>query len=169
MKAFLFLAIITSSVFAGIETLKYKVTPGEYHSGGTLEAVVGKIDPLHQTMEVQIKYDITKKPYIPAPGSMLKNIFMFELPLDFQDERGYLNLEQGKIIETDKVTAKHVGRVTLGKFTNAHHVKITGKNGKYVCDVYYHPSIPELGWSKLGLWLNLALLSNYQLNADLIQ
>lgn len=169
MNVLLFILFITSSIFAGIDSLKYKITPGEYHSGGTLEAVVGKIDTTLQTMEVQIKYNVIKKSYIPAPGSMLKNIFVFELPLDFQDERGYLNLERGKIIENDKVSAKHVGRVNLGKLTNAHHVKITGKNGKYVCDVYYHPSIPELGWSKLGLWLNLSLLSNYQLNADLIE
>jgi len=168
MKCFFFFLFFVTNLYASIETLRYKVSPGQYHSGGSLEATVTKVDNEKKIMEVQIKYDIIKRPLIPAPANLLKNTMTFELPLDFQDERGYLNLELDKTKDMGKVTVQYAGRVSLGKLSNAHHVKIRGKNGKYVCDIYYHPSLPELGWSKIGLWLNLALLSNYQMNADLV-
>lgn len=167
MKMLLCFLLLSTNVFATINSLKFKVAPGELHTGGSLEAIESKVDTSNKMLEVQLKYNIIKKPLIPAPANMLKNIFTIELPLDFQDERGYLYLEQGHTIETDKVIARHAGRVKIGSFNDVHHVRIKGKNGKYVCDVYYHPSIPELGWMKLGLWLNLSLLSNYQINADL--
>jgi hypothetical protein len=167
MKIFILLFILSSQLSAGIDSLQYKIAPGKYHLGGKLEAVVSKIDTAKNVMEVKINYDIIKRPMIPAPANLLKSSMLLQLPLDFQDERGYLNLELDKKKELDKVIVYHAGRVSFGKMTNAHHVRIIGKNSKYVCDVYYHPSIPELGWSKLGLLLNITLLSNYQMDAEL--
>ena len=167
MKIFILFLILSTQLSAAIDSLQYKIAPGKYHSGGKLEAFISKIDTDNNVMEVKINYDIIKRPMIPAPASLLKSSMLIQLPLDFQDERGYLNLELDKKKELDKVIVYHAGRVSLGKMTNAHHVRIIGKNRKYECDIYYHPSIPELGWSKLGLLLNLTLLSNYQMDAQL--
>ena len=96
MKIFILFLILSTQLSAAIDSLQYKIAPGKYHSGGKLEAFISKIDTDNNVMEVKINYDIIKRPMIPAPASLLKSSMLIQLPLDFQDERGYLNLEMDK-------------------------------------------------------------------------
>lgn len=167
MKALALFILLTSTLQASIDSLTYKLQPGKWHQGGTLEALVVKTDALKETMDVLIKYDVIKKPMIPVSADLLKSSMTLELPLEFQDERGYLNLEVTKFRDSEKATIHHIGRVDIGNLKNAHHIRILNKRGKFECDLYYHPSIPELGWPQVRLLLNVAILNNYELNADL--
>jgi len=167
MKALALLILLSTTLHASIETLSYKIFPGKLHTGGTLDASVSKIDETSGIMEVVLKYDIIKKSYVPAPGDLLKNSMILELPLEFADERGYLNLEMSKSRDMERATLHHIGRVDIGNLKNAHHVKILNKKGKFECDIYYHPSMPELGWPEMKLILNVSILKNYELKAEL--
>jgi hypothetical protein len=167
MKALALLVLLSSTLHASIETLSYKILPGKLHTGGTLDASVLSTDEAKDIMEVLLKYDIIKKPFVPAPADLLKSSMTLELPLEFLDERGYLNLEMTKLRDMEKATLHYVGRVDIGKFKNAHHVRILNKKGKFECDVYYHPSMPELGWPEMRLILNVSILSNYEVKAEL--
>lgn len=167
MKALALLILLTSTLQASIDTLTYKIHPGKLHQGGTLEALVVKTDLDKKVMDVQIKYDVIKKPMVPVSADLLKSSMTLELPLEFQDERGYLDLEITKFRDSEKATIHHVGRVDIGNLKNAHHIRILNKRGKFECDLYYHPSIPELGWPKVKLILNVAILNNYEMKADL--
>ena len=167
MKALALLILLSSTLHASIETLSYTILPGKLHTDGTLEASVSRIDDANDIMEVLLKYDIIKKTYVPAPGDLLKSSMTLELPLEFADERGYLNLEVTKSRDMKKATLHHAGRVDIGKYKNAHHLRILNKKGKFECDLYYHPSMPELGWPEMRLILNVSILKDYELKAVL--
>jgi hypothetical protein len=167
MKALALLMLMTTSLFASVDTLSYKIQPGKLHQGGTLEAFVAKVDTEKNVMDVTIKYDVVKKPLVPVSAELLKSSMTLELPLEFQDERGYLQLEITKVRDSEKATIHHAGRVDIGNLKNAHHIRILNKRGKFECDLYYHPSVPELGWPQVRLLLNVSILKNYEMNADL--
>ncbi len=167
MKALALLVFFTTTLHASIESLGYKIQPGKLHQGGTLEALVVKTDLEKNVMEVLIKYDVVKKPMVPVSAELLKSSMTLELPLEFQDERGYLDLEISKVRDSEKATIHHAGRVTVGALKDVHHIRILNKRGKFECDLYYHPSVPELGWPQVRLLLNVAILKNYEMKADL--
>jgi hypothetical protein len=167
MKALALLLLLSTYLHASIDTLTYGIQPGKWHKGGTLEALVVKIDTDKKVMDVLIKYDVIKKSMVPVSADLLKSSMTLELPLEFQDERGYLELEITKFRDSEKATIHHVGRVDIGELKNAHHIRILNKRGKFECDLYYHPSVPELGWPTVRLLLNVAILNNYEVKADL--
>lgn len=167
MKALVLFLLLSTTLHAGIDTLNYNIHPGKLHQGGTLAVVATKIDTAKNLMEVEIKYDVIKKPLVPVSAELLKSSMILELPLDFQDERGYLDLEIKKSMDSEKATIYHAGRVDIGNLKNAHHIRILNKRGKFECDLYYHPSVPELGWPTVRLLLNISILKNYEMLADL--
>ena len=167
MKALVFLILLTTNLYASVDTLMYKIQPGKLHQGGTLEIYVTKVDTEKNVMDVLIKYDVVKKPLVPVSADLLKSSMTLELPLEFQDERGYLELEITKVRDSEKATIHHAGRIDIGNFKNAHHIRILNKRGKFECDLYYHPSAPEMGWPQVRLLLNVSILKNYEMKADL--
>lgn len=167
MKAFALLILLSTTLHASIDTLSYKILPGKLHSGGTLDASVLNTDESNNVMEVLIKYEIIKRSFVPVPSDFLKKTMVIELPLEFLDERGYLNLEMKKSIDMGEETLLHAGRVDMGEFKDAHHIRISSKKGTFICDIYYHPSIPELGLFKMSLILNVSILSNYEVKAEI--
>lgn len=167
MKALVILMLLTTALHASVDTLIYKIQPGKLHQGGTLETYVTSVDTEKNVMDVVIKYDVLKKPLVPVSADLLKSSMTLELPLDFQDERGYLSLEITKFRDSEKATIHHAGRVDIGDLKNAHHIRILNKRGKFECDLYYHPSVPELGWPQVRLLLNVSILKNYEMKADL--
>jgi hypothetical protein len=121
-------------------------------------------------MLAKLDYVVIKKFAVPVPSEYLKGTEKQELPLEFIDERGYLNLEAKGPMELEDAVVHHVGRVTVGKLLNGHHVKIVAKNGKSETEIFFHPQIPELGWGKVRLTLHtpIPFLRNYTLEAVLI-
>lgn len=165
--AFVFLMICSAIAASGV--LHFTVLPGKLHQGGKAAAQLISINKTNQTMTVNLAYEIYKKVLVPVPDEYLKGSDKQELPLEFIDERGYLNLEINKTMDLPEATLVHLGRVTVGQHKNGHHVRIVAKNGKSETEVFFHPHLPELGWGKVRITLHtpIPLLKNYSMEAVL--
>lgn len=170
MLKFLFFALFSFSALATREVLNFKITPGKLHAGGKAAAQIESIDAAKNVMLAKLAYEVIKKPLVPVPDEYLKGTEKQELPLEFIDERGYLNLEAKGPLKLEDATVYHVGRTKIGKLSEVHHVKIVATNGRSVTEVFYHPEVPELGWVKVRLTLHtpIPMLKNYSMEAVLI-
>lgn len=171
MFAYLITALISLSAFALPETLNFRITPGKFHLGGKAAARIVSTNQDKDIMQVLLSYEIVKRPLVPAPEEYLKGSERQDLPLEFIDERGYLNLESKGPLKLPDATVYHLGRVKAGTRTNAHRVKIVASNGKSETEITYHPHIPELGWAsvKLTIFTPLPLFRSYTMEAVLVE
>lgn len=170
MKSFSVIFFMFSfSAYSAIEALNFKILPGKFHLGGKASAVILSTDTQRGVMIVKLDYEVIKKALVPVPNEYLKGGLDQELPLEFSDERGYLNLEKQGTMDLPEATLIHLGRVSIGNHQQGHRVKIKAKNGRSETDVYYHPHLPELGWGKVGLLLHtpIPMLKDYSLEAVL--
>jgi hypothetical protein len=169
MFKFIFLLLISFSVSATNEVLNFKIIPGKLHAGGKASARIASIDTAKRVMLALLTYEVIKKPLVPVPDEYLKGIEKQELPLEFIDERGYLNLEAKGPLNLPEAVVFHLGRVKLEKRSDVHHVKIVAKNGKSETEVFYHPHVPGLGWVKVKITLHtpLPILKNYEIQTVL--
>jgi hypothetical protein len=146
----------------------YKIREGKLHKGGT-----ARVEVLSATERfvVKLSYELKKKPFVPVPESELKGESIMELPLDFQDERGYLSLEQSGMMEIQDAQVKHLKRIKVGEFDDGHLIEILPRNGKSRTEISYHSSIPAAGWwsIKIKFISTIPLLSGYVINAELIR
>lgn len=161
--------ILSISAFADPDVLNFKILPGKFHQGGKASASVLSTDAQRAVMVVKLEYEVVKKALVPVPSEYLRGGLNQELPLEFIDERGYLNLEINRTLDLPEAILIHLGRVTIGSYQNGHHVRIKAKNGRSETDVYYHPNLPELGWGKVGLMLHtpIPMFKDYSLEAIL--
>lgn len=170
MHSLLFALLFSLCAFANPAPIHFKVVPGKFHAGGKAVAQIQSTDNAKNTMVVKLDYEVVKRFGVPVPNEFLKGTDSRELPLEFIDERGYLNLEAKGPKDMDEAVVYHMGRVTVGKYSNGHHVKIVAKNGKSETEVFYHPHLPELGWGKVKLTVHtpIPFLKSYILEAVLI-
>ena len=161
--------LFSLSAFALPDATHYKIVPGKLHQGGKASANIISTDAIKKVMLVRLNYEVYKKALVPVPEEYLKGSSDQELPLEFIDERGYLNLEAMKTQELEDAILIHLGRVAIAGHINGHHVRIKAKNGRSETDVYYHPHLPELGWGKVRLVLHtpIPMLKNYAMEAVL--
>jgi hypothetical protein len=166
----LFFAFFSFVALASADVLHFKISPGKLHSGGKASARIQSVDSAKDQMLVFLTYEIVKKALVPVPEEYLKGTEKQLLPLEFIDERGYLNLEANGPLQLTDATVYHLGRVKLGGLINAHLVKIVAKNGKSEIEVTYHPQLPELGWAKvkLTIFTPIPIFKNYSIEAALI-
>jgi hypothetical protein len=162
--------LLSLSTFAAPDTLNFRITPGKFHLGGKAAARIVSTNTDKDIMQVMLSYEITKRPLVPAPEEYLKGSEKQDLPLEFIDERGYLNLEAKGPLKLPDATVYHLGRVKDGSRSNAHRVKIVATNGKSETEITYHPHIPELGWVrvKLTIFTPLPLFKSYTMEAVLV-
>jgi hypothetical protein len=170
MFKFVLLTLFSFSVFASPDVLNFNITPGKLHAGGKAAAKIESVDTTKGVMLAYLSYEVIKKSLVPVPDEYLKGTEKQELPLEFIDERGYLNLEAKGSLQLEDATVYHVGRLKLGKRSDVHHVKIVAKNGRSMTEVFYHPQVSELGWVKvkLTLYTPIPMLKNYSMEAVLI-
>ena len=171
MYQFIFCILFSFTAFAYTTPVHFKVIPGKFHAGGKAVAQIKSTNDAKRTMVVKLDYEVVKRWGVPVPSEYLKGTDNRELPLDFIDERGYLNLEAKGPMDMEEAVVYHKGRVTVGKFSNGHHVKIVAKNGRSETEVFYHPNLPELGWGKVKLTVHtpIPFLKSYILEAVLIK
>jgi hypothetical protein len=151
----------------GAEKDHFEILPGRLHKGGTMDVRVLSIDPVAKTMVVFFEYKILKRQLAPIPSEFLKGDLTQELPLKYEDERGYLELEIKKSELVSNAILKHLGRVQFDGSQDAHKVSIEPNNGKSVIQLIYHRSLPGLGWNSIKLMLRTSLpgLKEYQVEA----
>lgn len=145
----------------------YHFTQGTLHQGGraTLEVLN---DPY--VFKIHFSYSLEKKLLIPVPENYLKGKFTIELPSQFKEEAGYLELEKIKTMDTPKAKLLHEGRSDFYELTGAHLVHIILHNGRGEAQVLYHPFLPAVGWGEIRMIIktDLPLLNNYNLIAEMI-
>jgi hypothetical protein len=165
---YLLVLLFTFNSFA-IDAAFFDILPGKLHSGGYLRSDLLDINDAQQTMKVKLQYEVIKRPLVPVPNEYLKGEEVQVLPLEFLDERGYLELEIKGTRELVDAWLKHQGRVEIAGLKDIHFVKIIAKNGRSEIDVYFHPTVEELGWVFLRLTLHteIPLLRHYALEAKL--
>lgn len=147
-------------------TLKahYDVLEGKLHKGGVVQA---EVLPESHRFLVKLIYDIQKKMLVPFPGDYLKGEYTVELPLEFKDEQGYLELEQKGSLSIPKGQAKFIKRIDMGQWKKAYEVEVLPQNGKFKMRLIYHPEIQALGWAQVDLifLMDIPLLKNYDVTA----
>ncbi len=144
----------------------YKIRPGKLHKGGSV--VVNILDE-SDSFKVRMRYEISKKTWLPVPSNYLKGETIQELPGHFKDERGYLELETLGTITTSKVKITFLRRVDLGEFKNAFEIMVFPINGKFKTKIIYHPEIPSIGWGKVDISFvdNNPVFNGYEVIADI--
>ncbi len=140
----------------------YNILEGKLHKGGSAYT---EILPNSQKFTVRMGYEIKKKALVPVPSEFLKGEEIIDLPLMFQDERGYLELEARGQIKLDDGVIKFVKRTTTGKLKDAYEVLVLPRNGRSKIQIVYHPELPSVGWSdmKVTFISKVPLLDNYQI------
>ena len=101
---------------------------------------------------------------VPIPDSELKGESVFELPPEFRDERGYLELQTKGAIELEDATLKFVKRLKWNNLNDAYQILLLPKNGKSKVEIVYHPSLPAAGWGKILITFinNIPIFNGYQ-------
>lgn len=127
---------------------RYEIQSGKLHKGGNAYT---EVMPDESKYIVRINYDIDKKSWAPVPSDVLKGEHIFELPLQFKDERGYLELEtMGSMTIPDGII-KFVKRTTIANKKDAFEVLVLPKNGKSKIELIYHPELPSIGWGQVKI------------------
>ena len=143
MKKVLLLSLLVVSIQSfGIE--KYTIAKGSLHRGGWITVKAEEVGAL---AHMKIKYQVDPKRFIPGfVKKYLKGDHLEKLPKSFLYEDAYLQLERTKYLEIKDAHVYHRGRVTKGRYTNCHKLKIIAKNGKSEIIAYYHPQVGDAGW-----------------------
>lgn len=160
------LVLVTQIALAG-NVANYSVSKGKLHSGGKARVEINENSP--EKFIVNLNYEIYKKILVPIPEDQLKGETLFELPPEFRDERGYMELQTKGIIELEKATLKFVKRVKWKNFNDAYQVIILPKNGKSKVEVIFHPSVSAAGWANIVVTFinNIPIFNGYQIVIDI--
>ena len=136
------------STVAQVETINHRIKKDSLAQKGTLKI---KSTPINeQSFLAQIEYDFTYK--FLFRRRRLQGVEEQVLPVKYQTEEGYLELEQKGTFEDDQVILIHKGRVNSESLYDCHKVNIVPKKSeKWEGIVTYCPDIPGLGFSKMEL------------------
>lgn len=148
------------------EEVHYKIKPGKLHKSGSV--VVSILDE-KDSFKVKMRYEISKKTWLPVPNHYLKGETIQELPISFKDERGYLELEALGTISTPKAIITFLKRTDFGELKNAYEILVRPINGKFKTKIIYHPELPSLGWGKVDISFvdNNPLFNGYEVVAEI--
>lgn len=167
MKLIFLLTLLCSTINAfGVDTASYKVLKGRLHKSGSIEV---KILPETKAYQVEIKFDVKRKDFVPVPSSVLKGTKVYEFPQDFRTEAGYKNLEKVKTVEVKKAVINFIKRMDMGDLKAGYLIEVLPKNKKSKIEIFYHPSLPAVGWKRVNLTLlsSLPIVDGYEIRAEL--
>ncbi len=166
MKAVVFSIIIFIASSIQASEITHKILPGDLHSGGTLKIKI--IQERQSDFDAQITYKIIPRLFVPISRSQREGTFTATLPIEYLDERGYEDLASGGPTINQGARLEHLGIETVGRFTNAHHVKLTPKSKKWLLEAWFHQNIKSTGWAKLAIELqNVPLVGKYKVYSQL--
>lgn len=164
---FILLALLTYNL--ALAQANYKITEGKLHKGG--KATVSVIDN-PDSYTLKMTYRLEKKRLVPVPDKHLSGETIIDLPTQFKDERGYLELEEKKEMEVNGAKLTYLGRTQINKEMNdAHRIMVHLKNGRGKIELIYHPQIKEAGWAKLMVTFisNIPLLNGYRITCEILK
>lgn len=152
---------ITTNLYAAGESAYYEILKGKLHRGGSATVTVLP-DP--DNFVVDLSYKINKKALVPVPDKHLSGKTIVELPIQYRDERGYLELEEKGSVEIKKARLVYQKRVDVAQYKGAHQILILPSNGKSKTQIIYHPDAPALGWLRVKVIFvsDISLLNGYE-------
>lgn len=143
----------------------YTVLPGMLHQDGSVDITVL---PNKSSFDVEMSFDLKKKPLVLVPDNLLKGKKVYQFPLEFKNKKGYLDLEKLKSITIPKAELFFVKKSNFGKLKNAYFIQVLPTNKKSKIDIIYHPSLASVGWArfKITFLSNLPILNGYEIEAE---
>ncbi len=158
--------VLSQLVFAG-PVADYTIQKGKLHTGG--KARVEIIESSSEKFIVNLSYEIYKKILVPIPDEDLKGESLFQLPSEFRDERGYLELQTKGTMQIEEAKLHFVKRLKWNNLTDAYQILILPNNGRSKIEIIYHPSVKAAGWAKINIvFISKApILNGYQVLIDL--
>lgn len=144
----------------------YKILEGKLHKGGVAHT---EVLPDPKLFRVKMGYEIIKKAWAPISSEFLKGEKMIDLPVQFKDERGYLELESHGSMTIPDGHIKFIRRTNLGDKYDAYEVLVLPKNGKAKIELIYHPDLPSVGWGRMKITFisQIPLLNGYEVTMEL--
>jgi hypothetical protein len=142
-------------------TIYHNIHEGKLHRGGTIELTVK--EKSESNFMAYMKYTLKKKWYVPVPEKVLSGDINQPMPIAFQQEEGYLDLEDYGSYDMKDAKLIHLGREDVNDYENCHKIQIIPRNKKWKGILYYHPEVSSLGWVKSEITLlNIPTLGNYE-------
>jgi len=143
----------------------YNVLPGTLHQDGTVDVTVL---PNKSSFDVEMDFDLRKKPLVLIPDKLLKGKKIYQFPLEFKNKKGYLELEKIKTMTMPKAELSFVKKGNLGKLKNAYFIQVLPINKKSKIDIVYHPSLSSVGWARIKITFlsHFPILNGYELEAE---
>lgn len=159
--------LLINTTLASSNKATYHVLKGKLHSGGNAQVLI--TENTSERFVAKMNYEIHKKILVPVPDDVLKGETVIELPPEFRDERGYLELETKGTIEIEDARLQFIKRIKWRNFKDAYQVMIFPKNGKSKIEATYHPSVPAAGWGRVVVTFisKIPLLNGYQAEIEL--
>jgi len=168
MKIYLIFILSTFTIIA--QAANYKIIRGALHTGGSVQSAVSLNPTQNGQLFVDIKYEILAKPFVPVPRDQLKGNYRQVLPENFINEDAYLQIEKGRPLKIKDATVYHMGRVTVGRYTKSHKIRIVPDNKKSEIIAIYHPQVSDVGWARVYITVkNIPLIGDYTLEAHVIE
>jgi hypothetical protein len=155
------------NIWAGENTLLYKIEPGRFHTGG--KASLEKIDNNLDNLTILVKYKIDKKFFLPVPSSKFTGENLIIFPKELNDEAGYLELETKGEILSDGSLIKFIKRVNWKEYQNAYEFILYPANQKSEVLVVYHPDIASIGIAHIEITVKntSAIMDGYKMSFNL--
>jgi hypothetical protein len=148
MKVFLVLTLlICSTTLLALESADYHILNGSLHKGGNAKIEI--TEKSKKKFVAKMSYELIKKLLIPIPSKILKGETIISLPPEFKDQRGYVKLAKLGSMEIDQANLKFIKMTTWNNKSGVYDILILPKNKKSKIEVFYHPSVPAAGWSKV--------------------
>lgn len=156
------LCLLTVSVSFAESRALFRILEGKLHKGGSAYT---DVLPDSSRYSVRMGYEIIKRPWAPVPSDVLKGEEVIDLPGEFKDERGYLELEARGTISIPDGEIKFVRRTSLGNKKDAYLLMVYPKNGKSKIEIVYHPELPSVGWGRMKITFisQIPLLNGYEI------
>lgn len=161
------LSLFFITTLSAQDVANYHILKGKLHSGGVARIEI--TDNSAQRFITKMNYEIYKKVLVPIPDDALKGETIIELPPEFRDERGYMELETKGSMEIEDAKLQFIKRVQWRRHKDAYQVLILPKNGKSKIEVTYHPALPAAGWGRVIVTFisKVPLLNGYQAYIEL--
>lgn len=164
MKAALALLSLLIATSAYSLEDNFSVLKGKFHRGGKLQVNIDDNQSTATSMFANIEYELYTKRLVPVPNKYLKGTYKQELPKMFENEAGFIELENLGEIKLEDASLVHMGRVDYKEYSNCHHIEIRPFNNKSLMRVYYHRSAPKTGWVRLYMIIfDIPVLGDYSL------
>jgi hypothetical protein len=150
---FLYLITITSTLANQVqfqEGLWHDVVPDSLAKKGTIYIQTRETPEDYQYFQARFKYDFNYQ-FLFFKRNMAGEEVV-DMPIRFQSEQGFIDLETGGTYTDERVTLYHKGRREWAPYYDCHYIRLVPKKSdKWEGHFIYCPDVPKSGISEMQL------------------